>query len=79
MRCPACGTDESYTGLQWVHCKNEECKYYDARYAAKLQQEKADKKACNSSAYDAHLSGKVDKLILLRGKVDNSRSPKRRP
>lgn len=75
MRCPACGTKESYTGLLWVHCKNKDCKYYDAEYAAKLKREKSGE----GTTYDVHLNDKVEKLILLRGKVDNSKKPKRSP
>jgi 2-oxoglutarate dehydrogenase complex dehydrogenase (E1) component-like enzyme len=32
MRCPECGDKEAYVGLQWVHCPNEDCKFFDARY-----------------------------------------------
>jgi hypothetical protein len=32
MTCPACGHYDSYTGLQWIHCRNGECRYYDRKY-----------------------------------------------
>jgi len=78
MRCPECGTDDCYTGLQWVHCKNSDCKYYDARYASKLREEKRDERR-ERSAYDVCIDNKVEKLILLRGKVDDSKKPPKRP
>lgn len=71
MRCPACGTDDCYTGLQWVHCVNEECDYYDPRYVEQLRREKDGE----GTLYDVHLNDKVEKLILLRGKVDNTKKP----
>lgn len=60
MDCPHCGTDGSYTGLQWVHCQNEKCKYYDARYTEKVRREMA------AGFYDS-----VDRLILLRGEIQD--------
>lgn len=35
MTCPACGHYDSYTGLQWIHCRNGECRYYDRAYDEK--------------------------------------------
>jgi hypothetical protein len=64
MKCPRCGDPDSYTGLQWVHCKNEECYYFDARYKAKLEAELLDIPPLDSAFYD-----KVEKLILLRGEL----------
>lgn len=32
MQCPACSHYDAYTGLQWVHCRNAECRYYDKKY-----------------------------------------------
>ncbi len=75
MRCPACGTHDSYTGLLWVFCKNEHCKYFDARYAARI----AGEKKARPKTYDVHVRDKVEKLILLRGKVDNSKGPPASP
>lgn len=48
-------------GLLWVHCQNTDCRYFDARYKAKVEKEISD------SFADA-----VDKLILLQGKVGGS-------
>jgi len=42
-----------------VHCRNKECRYFDARYSEKVQKEEK-----NSSFMD-----RVEKLILLRGQV----------
>ncbi len=54
MDCPGCKKGGAYVGLQWIHCLNKECHYYDAKYAAKVKKEKAD--AFNSA---------VDRLIML--------------
>lgn len=61
MNCPHCKEDGAYTGLQWIHCQNKECRYYDARYVEKLRREEDQQ---TSAFYD-----KVEKLILLRGEV----------
>jgi len=45
--------------LQWVHCQNDECKYFDARYAAKMKHERESESFLDS----------LDNLILLRGEV----------
>ena len=58
MDCPSCSHHSAYTGLQWIHCINQECRYYDARYAAKVERERAD--AFNTA---------VEKLILLGGET----------
>lgn len=60
MRCPHCNESGAYTGLQWIHCQNKECRYFDARYTEQIRKEKQE----NSSFFD-----KVEKLILLRGEV----------
>ena len=71
MRCPYCEHADAYTGLLWVHCLNEDCKYFDPLYAAKMKQEKVI-----GSLFDQHIQDKAEKLILLRGKTqDSSKSP----
>lgn len=71
MRCPHCKNAGAYTGLLWVHCQNEDCKYFDPRYVDKVKRERAI-----GSLYAAHLDEKAEKLILLRGKTDSSKPPK---
>lgn len=61
MDCPQCKHSGAYIGLQWVHCQNEKCRYYDARYTEKVREE------------NKRLLGRaVDKLILLGGQVADS-------
>lgn len=54
MICPGCKHDDAYIGLQWVYCRNKKCRFYDARYDAKIKQERADR-----------MNKAVDRLILL--------------
>lgn len=49
---------------------NKECEYYDARYAKKVREE--------SGSLDIYLSDKVDRLILLRSQMDDSKRPPKR-
>jgi len=66
VNCPHCKESGAYTGLQWVHCQNEKCKYYDPIYTEKVRQEE------RGDAYDNYgygIQGAVDKLILLRGEI----------
>jgi hypothetical protein len=42
----------------WVHCQNKDCKYYDARYTEKMQEEA-----------NRRFTAAVEKLILLQGDV----------
>ena len=58
MECPGCNQDGAYVGLQWIHCQNSDCQFFDARYTSKVREEKA------SSFTDT-----VEKLILLQGEV----------
>lgn len=39
MKCPACGHYDAYIGLQWVHCRDAECRYYDRTYDEKRYRE----------------------------------------
>jgi len=48
------------------------CKYYDARYAQKVMSETVPE---TPSPYEQHLTDKVEKLILLRGKVGDTKTP----
>ena len=73
MKCPACGDTESYTGLQWVHCKNTKCTYYDARYAEKLREERA----ASVKRFEASLNDKAERLIRIREKLDSLPPPPR--
>lgn len=57
--------------MQWIYCINKECRYYDKRYADKIEDERL-------STYDICLNDKVEKLILLRGQVDDSKGPPKR-
>jgi hypothetical protein len=70
MRCPHCDTDGVYVGLLWIHCISTSCKYYDARYAQKVMGE-----AVLGDLYEKHLRDKVEKLILLRGKTQDTKKP----
>jgi len=72
MRCPHCKTDGVYIGLLWIHCLWMSCKYYDARYAQKVMSETVPE---TPSPYEQHLTDKVEKLILLRGKVGDTKTP----
>jgi hypothetical protein len=56
--CPACHQSGAYIGLQWIHCQNTDCRYYDARYTEKVQRERSE------AFYDS-----VENLILLRGET----------
>ena len=64
MKCPCCGDPDSYTGLQWIHCKNKDCHYFDARYKKQLEEEELQLDPSTAALYD-----KVEKLILLRGEL----------
>ena len=63
MRCPECDEEDAYTGLRGIHCTNPKCRFYDARYADKLRQEKDGKP---SSDYTSYLDDKVERLITVR-------------
>jgi hypothetical protein len=64
MNCPNCETSGAYTGLRTVQCQNLSCRHYDARYAAKIREEEA-----NRIFDDIFLYEKAEKLILLRGEI----------
>ena len=53
MKCPECGHPDAYKGLLWIHCKNLNCRYFDARY---VEQTKKDLGNLSAS----------ERLILLR-------------
>lgn len=56
--CPNCKNRGAYRGLLWIHCQNEGCEFFDARYTRKIQLE-------NSKAFN----DAVDGLILLQGEI----------
>ena len=58
MDCPQCKKPGAYTGLLWVHCVNEACDYFDARYAAKVKTERIT------------LLGKAERLISVRKQIN---------
>jgi hypothetical protein len=39
VKCPECNTDGAYIGLRFIHCLNQLCKFYDARYAEDVGEE----------------------------------------
>jgi len=48
MRCRACNCKGAYEGLQWIHCQNQVCRYYDAEYTEKVRREQANTKFYNT-------------------------------
>lgn len=56
MLCPACKESGAYTGLQWVHCQNVKCGYFDARYTEAVAEEAGE------------IQAKAEKLTRLRKK-----------
>ena len=40
MKCPCCDTPDAYMGLRVIYCTNDQCRFYDARYAGKTKSEK---------------------------------------
>ena len=72
MRCPHCKTDGVYIGLQWIHCLNTECRYYDKQYADKVAVESLD---ALTAAYEDSFADKVERLIRLRGETKDSQDP----
>lgn len=41
MKCPLCSSDDAYTGLLFVHCRNKQCRHYDKKYDEKLHAERS--------------------------------------
>ena len=61
MNCPACEHPDAYKGLLWIHCKNSDCRYFDARYVEQLKSELSN-------------LSKVDRLIMLRDLLEKDDS-----
>jgi len=43
MECPSCNDSGAYCGLQWIHCLNENCYHYDAKYVDKVRNERHER------------------------------------
>lgn len=63
MVCPECGDAGAYYGLRWVHCMNEKCFFYDARYSSKIRSENHDRAVERLAA--------LDNFIVLPDEDDN--------
>lgn len=41
MKCPVCNSEDAYTGLLWIHCRNKKCRYYDKAYDEQKNEERS--------------------------------------